>query len=154
MTTQESSRGWKTMLREQGLRLTPQRELVLQAVDRLGHATADDIHRVVADQAPAVNLSTVYRSLALLTELGVVRHVDLPDRSTVYHSRATPAHVHLACGRCGRVTDAEPADFSGLALTLARAYGFDADLDRLVVNGTCQDCRTLDRLGSPPTESA
>ena len=141
MTTPESSRSWKTVLREQGNRLTPQREVVLQAVEQLGHATADDIQRSLADQAPNLNLSTIYRSLALLEELGVIQHVDLADRSTVYHSKAIPAHVHLACSHCGQVTDAQPDDFGALALSLIRIYGFDADLERLVVHGTCRDCR-------------
>jgi Fur family transcriptional regulator, ferric uptake regulator len=141
VTTSESSRSWKTALRKQGNRLTPQRELVLQAVEQLGHATADDIHQAVSYSDPALNLSTIYRTLALLTDLGVIRQVNLADRSTVYHSKAIPAHVHLVCGRCGHVTDAQPEDFEALALTLARTYGFDADLDRLVVNGTCRDCR-------------
>ncbi len=141
MKTPPSLQSWKAVLREQGHRLTPQREMVLQAVERLGHATADDVQRALADQAPTLNLSTIYRSLSLLEDLGVIQHVDLADRSTVYHSRALPAHVHLACRRCGEVTDAQPDDFGVLALTLARTYGFDADLDRLVVNGTCRDCR-------------
>jgi len=141
MATPESGRSWKTVLREQGNRLTPQREVVLQAVEQLGHATADDIQRSLADEAPTLNLSTIYRSLALLEELGVIQHVNLADRSTVYHSKAIPAHVHLACSHCGQVTDAQPDDFGALALSLIRLYGFDADLDRLVVHGTCGDCR-------------
>jgi Fur family transcriptional regulator, ferric uptake regulator len=140
-TIPEAGQSWKTVLREQGNRLTPQRELVLQAVEQLGHATADDIHRAVAAQDPTLNLSTIYRTLALLTELGVIRQVNLADRSTVYHSKAMPAHVHLVCSRCGDVTDARPDDFGALALTLVRTYGFDTDLERLVVNGTCRDCR-------------
>ena len=141
MTTPESGRSWKTVLREQGNRLTPQREVVLHAVEQLGHATADDIQRRLAEEAPTLNLSTIYRSLALLEELGVIQHVDLADRTTVYHSKAIPAHVHLACSQCGQVIDAQPDDFGALALTLIRTYGFDADLERLVVHGTCRDCR-------------
>jgi len=141
VATPESSRSWKTVLREQGNRLTPQREVVLQAVEELGHATADDVQRTVSDQAHTPNLSTIYRTLALLEDLGVIQHVNLADRTTVYHSKAIPAHVHLACSRCGHVTDAQPDDFAALALSLVRTYGFDADLDRLVVNGTCRDCR-------------
>ena len=140
MTTPERGRSWKTLLREQGSRLTPQREAVLQAVEQLGHATADDVQRALAVQAPTLNVSTIYRSLALLEELGAIQRVDLADRTAVYHSRTLPAHVHLACSRCGQVTDAEPEDFAALARALAGAYGFDTDLDRLVVPGTCRGC--------------
>lgn len=133
------------MLRSQGHRLTPQREVVLGAVERLGHATADDVHRAVGDTDPELNLSTVYRTLALLTDLGVIQQVNLADRTTVYHSKAVQAHVHLVCGRCGRVTDAEPGHFSALAGGLERTYGFDIDLERLVVSGTCRRCRAEER---------
>lgn len=153
MATPEASRSWKTVLREQGNRLTPQREVVLQAVEQLGHATADDIQRIVAEDAPTLNLSTIYRTLALLEDLGVIQHVNLADRSTVYHSKAIPAHVHLVCSKCGAVSDARPDDFGALALALVRTYGFDADLDRLVVSGTCRDCRHDDQRGEEPSGS-
>src|ERR687897_723206 len=60
---------WQQLLRDKGYRLTPQRELVLSAVDRLGHATPDEILAAVREQSSAVNVSTVYRTLELLEEL-------------------------------------------------------------------------------------
>jgi Fur family ferric uptake transcriptional regulator len=131
---------WHAVLRERGHRLTPQRELVLAAVDRLGHGTPEEIHEEVVSRAPAVNISTVYRNLALLEELGVVRVVNLNDRTSTYHSVALPAHVHLTCTGCGRVTDADPSEFRALAEALASRHGFTVDLDRLVMAGRCAAC--------------
>lgn len=136
---------WQEVLRSRGHRLTPQRELVLRAVDRLGHATVDDVHREVARQTASVNISTVYRTLTLLTELGLVRQVHLTDRTPMYHTRALPAHVHLTCAECGAVTDADPADFLAMARTLTGRYGFAPDLDRLVLPGRCAACLAGDR---------
>lgn len=127
--------GWQDVLRSRGHRLTPQRELVLAAVDLLGHATVEEVHQEVARHSASVNISTVYRTLTLLDELGLVRQVYLTDRTPVYHSRAVPAHVHLTCEGCGRVIDADPADFHDLVRTLVAKHGFHPNLDRLVLPG-------------------
>lgn len=135
-------RAWQTVLRERGQRLTPQRELVLAAVDTLGHGTPEEIHAEVSRRAPAVNISTVYRNLALLEDLGVVRVVQLGDRVPTYHSISLPAHVHLTCTECDRVIDASPREFVALAADLVRTYGFEVDVDRLVLVGRCGHCRS------------
>jgi hypothetical protein len=86
------SEDWRTTLREKGYRLTPQRELVLRAVDRLGHATPDEVLAAVHQESQALNISTVYRTLELLEELGMVRHAhitDAPRRTTRRPRRRT-----------------------------------------------------------------
>lgn len=140
--------GWRALLRKRGHRLTPQRELVLDAVDRLGHGTPEEIHDEVTRRSDTVNISTVYRNLALLSELGVVRVVYLGDRTPTYHSVVLPAHVHLSCSECGRVTDAEPSEFEDLSAEIARRHGFDIDLARLVLAGRCAECRAEDHTSS------
>src|SRR5665811_807009 len=105
---QTTPEGWQAKLRARGYRLTPQRELVLHAVERLGHATPDEVLTAVREQSAAVNISTVYRTLELLEELGLVRHAHLTDRAPTYHSTATPDHVHLVCRGCGAITEVAP----------------------------------------------
>lgn len=117
---------------------------MLAAVDRLGHGTPEEIHAVVAEQSSAINISTVYRTLALLDELDLLHVVQLGDKAPVYHSKVLPTHVHLSCRECGGVTDAEPEEFSRLVGAIARTYGFDVDLERLVVTGTCPACGERD----------
>ena len=131
---------WQQVLREKGYRLTPQRELVLQAVDSLGHATPDEVLAKVREQSAAINVSTVYRSLELLEELGLVRHTHLTDRAPTYHSKATPEHVHLVCRGCGTVLEARPTEFDDLQAALLRNHGFMADVGHLTVFGRCADC--------------
>ncbi|MEZ5194785.1 MAG: transcriptional repressor, partial [Nocardioides sp.] len=72
-------------LRSSGYRLTAQRELVLEAVDRLGHATPDEVFAEVRAHSSAINISTVYRTLEVLEGLGLVRHAHLSDRAPTYH---------------------------------------------------------------------
>ncbi len=133
--------GWQQQLRAQGYRLTPQRELVLAAVERLGHGTPDEILTEVREHSSAVNISTIYRTLELLESLGLVRHTHLSDRAPTYHSTSGPDHVHLKCRGCEKVIDAEPEAFAGMAEELHRRHGFAPDLGHLTVFGLCPDCQ-------------
>ena len=135
-----TGRDWQTVLREKGYRLTPQRELVLAAVEELGHATPDEVLTKVREQSAAVNISTVYRTLELLEELGLVRHTHLTDRAPTYHSTATPEHVHLVCRGCGTVLDAKPEEFEPLTSNLRDRHGFTMDVGHLTVFGRCRNC--------------
>ncbi len=135
-----SPQEWQAKLREKGYRLTPQRELVLQAVEQLGHATPDEVHAFIREHSSAVNLSTVYRTLELLEDLGLVRHAHLTDRAPTYHSTATPDHAHLVCRGCGKVTEAAPDDVAPLTGRLEERFGFHTDIGHLTVFGHCRDC--------------
>jgi Fur family ferric uptake transcriptional regulator len=131
---------WQATLRAKGYRLTPQRELVLRAVDRLGHATPDEVLTAVREESQAVNVSTVYRTLELLEELGLVRHAHIADRAPTYHSATHPAHVHLVCRECGKVTEVSTEEVEPFTGMLAERHGFATDVGHLTVFGTCADC--------------
>ncbi|MGZ4639857.1 MAG: Fur family transcriptional regulator, partial [Nocardioidaceae bacterium] len=128
---------WQVTLRSKGYRLTPQRELVLRAVERLGHATPDEVLGAVHEESQAVNISTVYRTLELLEELGLVRHAHITDRAPTYHSTATPDHVHLVCRDCGKVTEVAPEVIEPLTTRLREEYAFVTDVGHLTVFGHC-----------------
>lgn len=71
----------------------------------LGHATPDEILGAVREESQAVNISTVYRTLELLEELGLVRHAHIADGAPTCHSAAEPAHVHLVRRECTSITE-------------------------------------------------
>ena len=127
-------------LRGSGYRLTPQRQLILRAVERLGHATPDEVLVQVREEASAVNASTVYRTLEVLEELGLVRHAHLSDRAPTYHSTREPEHFHLVCRNCHRVRSVEPGVAAALTQTLSREHGFEVDLGHLAIFGHCTEC--------------
>jgi Fur family ferric uptake transcriptional regulator len=131
---------WRQRLREHGYRLTPQRELVLRAVEELGHATPDEVLRAVRAQSSGVNISTVYRTLELLEELDLVRHAHLTDRAPTYHSATAPPHAHLVCRQCGQVREADAGVVDGLAAGLQAREGFAVDVGHLTIFGTCRAC--------------
>jgi Fur family ferric uptake transcriptional regulator len=130
---------WRVALRERGYRLTPQRELILGAVDALGHATPDEVLAKVQETASTVNASTVYRTLEVLEELGLVRHAHLSDRAPTYHSVRGHEHFHLVCRRCQRVTSVDAGEAAPFVEVL-RTRGFEPDLGHLAVFGQCADC--------------
>lgn len=127
-------------LRRQGYRLTPQRQLVLRAVEKLGHATPDEVLAEVHAQSSAVNVSTVYRTLEVLEELGLVRHTHLSDRAPTYHSVGDHEHFHLVCRNCHRVVSVDPEVIAPLAERLESEQRFVIDVGHLAVFGHCTDC--------------
>ncbi|MCW2777993.1 MAG: ferric uptake regulator, Fur family [Frankiales bacterium] len=131
---------WQAELRARGYRLTPQRQLVLEAVGTLGHATPESIVTAVRETASGVNISTVYRTLELLEELGLVKHAHLSHSSPTWSLAAEDDHVHLVCRDCGEVQEVERSAVVGIAEELERRRGFVVDLGHLTVFGRCRAC--------------
>ena len=131
---------WQDELRARGYRLTPQRQLVLEAVQDLEHATPDEILAHVRDQASGVNISTIYRTLELLEGIGLVTHTHLSHGAPTYHSSAVPKHVHLVCRSCKQVSDVDPDVVAPMVQRLQRDEGFDTDVAHLTVFGLCRNC--------------
>lgn len=132
---------WRVELRAKGHRLTPQRELVLHAVETLGHATPDEVLHEVRKESQSLNISTVYRSLELLEQLGLVRHSHITDRAPTYHAASSPPHLHLVCHGCGSVTDLDPNLVEPMTALLLERYDFETDIGHLTVFGRCAACR-------------
>jgi Fur family ferric uptake transcriptional regulator len=128
------------VLRSRGLRLTAQRQLVLEAVYELGHATPDQVHAKVSTVAAGVNISTVYRTLELLEELGLVTHAHLSHGAPTFHAVGADQHVHLVCRACGGVTEISPDVLSGLSESLGRQHGFHIDIGHVALFGVCAGC--------------
>ncbi|MGZ4517299.1 MAG: Fur family transcriptional regulator [Mycobacteriaceae bacterium] len=145
----EPHAGLRGTLHERGMRSTPQRQMVLDAVRQLGHATPESICACVQQSAPAVNISTVYRTLDLLEEIGLVRHTHLGHGAPTYSSEAHE-HVHLVCHQCQRVIEIDPAALAPLAAVLNTTHGFVLDSAHLALSGRCADCTASE---SPAKES-
>ena len=141
---------WQTRLRERGYRLTPQRQLVLEAVGVLGHGTPEEIAGSVQEGAPAVNISTVYRTLEVLEEIGLVQHTHLGHGAPTYSIADEHQHIHLKCRDCGTVLEASPAVFAGAVQDLHRDTGFVVDVSHFAVFGRCAACAAAE---AGPAES-
>jgi len=134
-------------LRQKGLRLTPQRELVLQAVRSLGHATPEEVAEKVRETHPGINLSTVYRNLETLENVGLVLHTHLGHGGATYHAAEELTHLHLVCSVCGTIGDAPIETAAPFVQQLLDDYGFHTDVTHFAISGTCSSCNlTLNKL--------
>ena len=135
------SRTWDEELRSRGYRVTPQRQLVLEAVAKLDHATPEEIAASVQQTAKAVNISTIYRTLELLDNLGLVTHTHLNHGAPTYHLASDADHVHLVCQDCGKVEQTSPDAIRPLVTALEDKHGFETNVAHPTVFGRCADCR-------------
>lgn len=122
-------------LRARGLRVTSQREHVLAAVRRLGHATPEEISATV----DGVDVTTVYRTLQLLEDLELVAHTHLGHGAPSYRP-AGDRHIHVVCHNCGKVVDAPAGLADPMADQLRRQTGFELDLAHFTAFGHCAEC--------------
>jgi Fe2+ or Zn2+ uptake regulation protein len=122
------------------MRVTPQRIVVHRALNELDrHVTADELLDAVTDRLPNVSLPTIYATLELLEQLGMVRRLQRAGTS-LFDPRTEPHH-HLVCTTCGSVEDLE-SDLDTVALERAAGRsGFAPERVEALVHGRCRDCR-------------
>ncbi len=113
---------------------------MLDAVRTLGHSTPEEIAVAVQAQSGSVNLSTVYRTLDLLEELGLVTHTHLGHGAPTYHPADESDHVHLVCTVCGGVQSVPVDVMQQLAGSLRERHGFEVDVAHIAMHGRCADC--------------
>ncbi len=136
----ETGAQWQAELRSRGYRLTAQRQLVLEAVGQLGHATPEEISTAVRRTASGVNISTVYRTLELLEEIGLVRHTHLGHGAPTYSVSGNDDHVHLVCRDCEGVEEASTDLVADVVQRLAAEKGFSVDVGHFALFGRCRSC--------------
>jgi len=129
-------------LRELGYRLTPQRMLILAALQASeDHISAEEIYAQVCAQYPHVNISTIYRTLDLLQSLGLVTETNLGEGRVRYHYADKGHHHHIICERCGAIIEVDEALFLPLKRTLLKDYQFKANISHLAIFGRCAKCQ-------------
>lgn len=133
--------GCDKVLREGGYRLTPQRLMVLEAIHRADtHISAEEICTQVKARYPYTNISTIYRTLELLEELGLVVKADFGEGYIRYHHAEKGHHHHLVCRKCGKVIDLAETPVLALKEAFLQDYQFKANLSHLTIFGQCHKC--------------
>jgi Fur family ferric uptake transcriptional regulator len=127
-------------LSQRGYRITPQREMVVEAICGEQHTTAEQIFANVQLRTKAVNIATVYRTLELLVEEGLATRADLGGDRIVYATVHHGPHIHLVCRTCGEVLDVELEAFQSLFEDLQDQFGFTCGSQHLAVHGLCENC--------------
>lgn len=133
----------RTRLRERGLRWTPQRRVLVEVLAQAdGHISSAALVERCREVDPQTIPSTVYRTLDVLEELGVIRHNHAADGREEFHVMPETEHGHLHCTTCGGSWDIEAAEAAELVRSLSRRRGFAVDLSHLSVVGLCLGCAT------------
>ncbi|HSJ56265.1 MAG TPA: transcriptional repressor [Anaerolineae bacterium] len=128
-------------VRREGLRVTRQRVLILQALCELdGHANAEEVHRQVALHRRDVDLSTVYRNLELLRDARILSQTDLGHGCAEYEVMGDTPHHHLVCRRCGHIQELDHVSLDAMGDAIRERYGFEPILDHWAIFGVCAAC--------------
>jgi Fur family ferric uptake transcriptional regulator len=142
----------RATLREQGYRLTPQRNLIWEVLRDAGrHLTAEEVAAEAQRSLPDVNVSTVYRTLELLVGLDLVVETRLEGRAACYEVSPEPSHHHYVCSRCGSVGHFGDELLAPVHEELGRRRDFAVDRIQVTAFGLCRRCREAEaREASPP----
>lgn len=143
-----SGAGWgdiRAKLRSRGLRWTPQRQLILDVLaETSGHVTGSEIVDRCRARQQDTTPSTVYRTLDVLEELGVVHHSHSADGREEFHVLPAAEHAHLQCQGCGGSWEVDPVETGQLVAALAARRGFRVAVGHLTIAGRCAACASED----------
>ena len=128
-------------LRARGMRVTPQRAIIFEAIEKLeGHITAEDIFQAVQQANPYISLATVYRTLELLQELRLISQTNFGRSQTYFALKDHGPHHHLVCIECGAIEEFEDDLLEPLRTSLKMQFGFQANAEHLCIFGLCKSC--------------
>ena len=154
--------GIRDSLKQRGVRLTRQRQILLDLIDRSGqHLNAERLYEMAKEVDPKLNRVTVYRTLKMLKEGGLVDELDLmhvDGDQHYYETRMKAEHAHVICLRCGKVEEFFGEPLAKIRRQVEANLGFQVVLARTEVGGYCSNCQRLraqelraaDRLPQPP----
>lgn len=129
-------------LERAGYRVTEPRRAVLSLIaDRPGHFAAADLVAEARTRHPGLGRATVFRTLDVLSEIGVVERIDLPSGEHAYLACEPVHHHHVVCSCCGQSRDIDDAGLRRVVGDVARRTGFRIDDHRLELFGLCPDCQ-------------
>jgi len=131
----------RDQLRARGLRWTPQRRTLIEVLSQTdGHVTGAELIERCRALDPTTTPSTVYRTLDVLEELGLLSHSHGADGREEFHVRPVAAHGHLHCIGCGTTWEIGSDEAASLVRTLEHQRSFAVDLSHLSIAGRCSDC--------------
>ncbi|MCH3974788.1 MULTISPECIES: Fur family transcriptional regulator [Bifidobacterium] len=149
------ARDLDSLLHDRGLRNTPQRQLIYRIVaSSPQHLSAVAVQQRLEDTMPGISLPTVYATLDLFAELGIVRKIALAEGPVIYDTGQRYPHAHMVCRQCGRIFDLDILPVNDADVAAAANQGFQVDSGDLVLHGLCADCQARERLSAAKTVTA
>lgn len=135
----------KNVLKEKGYKLTPQRRAIVEIIikNEGSHLTTEEIYNLVKDECPEIGLATVYRTVMLLEEMGLLSKLDLNDGCSRYeliHEDENHQHHHLICRKCGKVIEVQGDLLEELEENIEKKYNFKIEDHSVKFYGICSEC--------------
>ena len=128
-------------LAKRQLKLTRQREYILNAFLKMEHVTAEQMYRQLARKDPHIGLATIYRTLNLFCEAGLAQARHFGAQTQYDNVWQKGHHDHLICTSCGKIVEFENCQIEALQQEVARKNGFSIETHRLELYGLCSACR-------------
>jgi len=145
-------------LKKHGIRLTRQRELLFELIHNSHrHLNADQLYEMAKERDPKINRVTVYRTLKVLKQEGLVDELDLlhyEGDQHYYETRLKREHAHIVCLRCGTVQEFFGAPIGAMKGQVETDFGFKVDVMRTEIGGVCADCQSTEQLQEGASDSA
>lgn len=142
-----ANEGIRDSLKERGIRLTRQRQILLDLIDKSGeHLDAERLYSLARQEDPKLNRVTVYRTLKLLKQGGLVDELDLMHLGGdqhYYETRMKQEHAHVICLRCGKVEEFFGEPLQRLRRQIEDHFGFNVIIARTEIGGYCSHCQVL-----------
>ena len=129
------------ILREKGLKVTPQRIAVYNMLmNTYEHPNAEMIYKSLEPTNPTMSLATVYKTLDFFKQLGLVQELNVGEPSSRYDA-VVQCHPHTVCKVCGKVEDLHMEELTDVAKKLTPELDFEVEMEQLILYGTCGACR-------------
>ena len=143
MTDNKLMDNFKTVLRNEGLKITPQRIAVLKEINKdKGHRESEDIYLAIKSSKTHVSRATVYRTLDILVQNQFVRKLNIGDGGALYESKIDSLHHdHLICDTCGKIVEFIDSDIENLQEKIANKYQFSLTRHVHQLFGICKECQ-------------
>lgn len=132
---------FEKILKDNHLKITPQRLAILKEIQKSGHISIDEIYENIKESNPSMSLATIYKNLASMQEARIVDEVKLPNQKQRYELVKKP-HIHLVCEKCGKITDMEgSASMESLKHSYANASSYQIKEVSVALIGICPQCQ-------------
>ncbi|MFT8704394.1 Fur family transcriptional regulator [Bifidobacterium aquikefiricola] len=129
------------VLHDKGLRTTPQRKLIYRIITATAqHVSAQQIQQELEEVFPGISLPTVYSTLELFTQLGVIHKMAINNGEMLYDTGWSHPHAHMRCKKCGRIIDLDIPPVTQQDIRSAAEAGFSVDSGDLLLYGLCKEC--------------
>lgn len=131
---------YQELLKEHGMKATSQRLCILGNLEKMGHASLEEVYEATKPLYPTLSLTTIYRNLHEMMEKGLIEEVRLPKQKQRYEIAKHP-HIHLVCESCGSVEDFS-LNTDALVKEVEKEAGCDVTGDAITLNVICRKCKT------------